>query len=342
VFQAVNASAAHVTLQSSGFDDYSIEAFAKDAIGNASVPARRHFTVYRDPQTADVACRLADHRNSLRGMATFISPGDPAYLRTLSSLTSKVDRGLGWMARGSLGPAQRQFARAASMVLRLARKVSAAERRGAISGAIVSAFIDVAEPFRVELDELSSPAPTTTTTTLPACHGVVCTALDQCHATGTCDPSTGACSNPSVADGTSCDDSNPATYVDACTNGVCSGVDCPCDGEVFPGPTGDPTWGPSFRAQTCSSSAPSSGEVVALPAPCFGHSEGQYLGHLYVARSIDGQGVYECGAYTTQGFPSAFDCSFDPPTTSITASQAQACLLSLQAIAANRGVSCPF
>jgi hypothetical protein len=181
----------------------------------------------------------------------------------------------------------------------------------------------------------------TTSTSLP-CENIVCAELDQCHIAGTCDPGTGICSNPPAADGTRCDDGNPATYLDGCTNGACSGVSCPCDGQVFPGPTGDPAWGPSFRAQTCSSSAPSTGEVVALPALCFGHSDGQYLGHLYVARSIDGQGVYECGAYTTQGFPSAFDCSFDPPTTSITASQAQACLLSLQAIAASRGVPCPF
>src|SRR5262249_51540661 len=41
---------------------------------------------------------------------------------------------------------------------------------------------------------------------------VVCTALDQCHVAGTCNPATGTCSNPNAADGTTCSDGN------ACTN----------------------------------------------------------------------------------------------------------------------------
>ncbi|WNG15258.1 FG-GAP repeat domain-containing protein [Cystobacter fuscus] len=36
------------------------------------------------------------------------------------------------------------------------------------------------------------------------CAGVVCTASDQCHVAGTCDPATGQCSNPTADDGTSC------------------------------------------------------------------------------------------------------------------------------------------
>src|SRR5262249_9789834 len=42
-----------------------------------------------------------------------------------------------------------------------------------------------------------------------ACVGsnpVVCTAQDQCHQAGACDPTSGACTNPVVADGNSCDD----------------------------------------------------------------------------------------------------------------------------------------
>src|SRR5262249_4897555 len=34
---------------------------------------------------------------------------------------------------------------------------------------------------------------------------VVCTALDQCHLAGTCDPATGACSTPAKPEGTLCD-----------------------------------------------------------------------------------------------------------------------------------------
>ena len=35
---------------------------------------------------------------------------------------------------------------------------------------------------------------------------VICTASDQCHDAGTCDPGTGACSDPAKADGAACDD----------------------------------------------------------------------------------------------------------------------------------------
>jgi MYXO-CTERM domain-containing protein len=43
---------------------------------------------------------------------------------------------------------------------------------------------------------------------------VVCTAADECHAIGTCNPSTGACSNPEQADGTECS-------VGECRSGDC-------------------------------------------------------------------------------------------------------------------------
>ena len=58
------------------------------------------------------------------------------------------------------------------------------------------------------------------------CNGsdpVVCTASDQCHVAGTCDPSSGRCSNPAKNDDTPCDDSNACTQVDTCQSGTCSG-----------------------------------------------------------------------------------------------------------------------
>ncbi|HXU62114.1 MAG TPA: kelch repeat-containing protein, partial [Polyangia bacterium] len=58
--------------------------------------------------------------------------------------------------------------------------------------------------------------------TCTGANSVTCTAQDQCHATGSCDPSTGACSNPSVADGTACDDGNACTQADSCHGGVCN------------------------------------------------------------------------------------------------------------------------
>jgi hypothetical protein len=39
----------------------------------------------------------------------------------------------------------------------------------------------------------------------------VCTAVDQCHAAGVCDPATGMCSHPSMPDGTPCDDGDLCT-----------------------------------------------------------------------------------------------------------------------------------
>ena len=54
---------------------------------------------------------------------------------------------------------------------------------------------------------------------------VTCSPSDQCHVAGVCDGETGACSNPNAPNGTTCDDGNPVTTSDACTDGVCGGVD---------------------------------------------------------------------------------------------------------------------
>lgn len=51
-----------------------------------------------------------------------------------------------------------------------------------------------------------------------------CMALDQCHVVGECEPITGECSNPIAENGLPCDDQNPNTVEDACSEGVCIGV----------------------------------------------------------------------------------------------------------------------
>jgi hypothetical protein len=51
----------------------------------------------------------------------------------------------------------------------------------------------------------------------------VCTALDQCHDVGVCNPSSGACSNPDAPDGSACDDADLCTQTDACDAGSCVG-----------------------------------------------------------------------------------------------------------------------
>jgi len=57
---------------------------------------------------------------------------------------------------------------------------------------------------------------------------VVCTASDQCHAAGVCDPMSGICSNPSKSDGTACTDSNKCDMAPTCLGGVCAGTPTVC------------------------------------------------------------------------------------------------------------------
>jgi MYXO-CTERM domain-containing protein len=52
---------------------------------------------------------------------------------------------------------------------------------------------------------------------------VVCTAKDQCHEPGVCDPITGLCSKPAKPDGTACDDGDACTQTDSCKAGTCTG-----------------------------------------------------------------------------------------------------------------------
>src|SRR5207302_1737144 len=53
---------------------------------------------------------------------------------------------------------------------------------------------------------------------------VVCTAADQCHTAGPCNPASGPCSNPAKANGTSCNDANACTQSDTCQAGACVGA----------------------------------------------------------------------------------------------------------------------
>src|SRR5439155_579886 len=53
-------------------------------------------------------------------------------------------------------------------------------------------------------------------------NSVVCAAPDQCHDAGTCNPATGACSNPAKPDGSACTDGNACTRSDTCQSGVCT------------------------------------------------------------------------------------------------------------------------
>jgi hypothetical protein len=61
---------------------------------------------------------------------------------------------------------------------------------------------------------------------------VVCSAADQCHDPGVCDPETGECSDLHKGDATTCDDGDACTFDDACDDGVCTGAPgvLGCDG----------------------------------------------------------------------------------------------------------------
>jgi hypothetical protein len=61
---------------------------------------------------------------------------------------------------------------------------------------------------------------------------VACSALDQCHVVGTCNPGTGICSNPNKPDGQVCDDANICTQSDQCLSGVCSGDNTGADSDT--------------------------------------------------------------------------------------------------------------
>ena len=52
---------------------------------------------------------------------------------------------------------------------------------------------------------------------------VTCSPIDACHGAGTCDPATGVCSQPTLSDGTSCDDGDGCTQTDQCLLGSCVG-----------------------------------------------------------------------------------------------------------------------
>src|SRR6478736_3880494 len=53
---------------------------------------------------------------------------------------------------------------------------------------------------------------------------IACSALDQCHVAGSCDPVSGICSNPTKTDGSGCTDGNACTQSDTCQSGSCVGA----------------------------------------------------------------------------------------------------------------------
>lgn len=89
-----------------------------------------------------------------------------------------------------------------------------------------------------------------------ACVGaspVTCTALDQCHTAGTCNPTSGVCSNPSKANGSSCNDGNLCSSGDTCQAGTCTGtaVTCTAGADACHPGVCDPASGACSNANVC-------------------------------------------------------------------------------------------
>src|SRR5438093_1181511 len=88
---------------------------------------------------------------------------------------------------------------------------------------------------------------------------VTCTALDQCHVAGTCDPMSGVCSNPNKANGTACDDNNACTSGETCQNGACgsptSTVTCTALDQCHVAGTCDPMSGVCSNPNTANGTA---------------------------------------------------------------------------------------
>lgn len=113
---------------------------------------------------------------------------------------------------------------------------------------------------------------------------ISCSASDQCHDVGTCDPLTGECSDPMLANDTGCDDDNPCTTSDSCQSGVCTGF----------APTSCPAADECHLAGSCN---PSSGACSTPTAPngtaCSG---GECLGGVCTAITVDqDSGVQDAG-----------------------------------------------
>ena len=100
---------------------------------------------------------------------------------------------------------------------------------------------------------------------------VTCTASDQCHVAGTCNPSTGQCSNPSAADGTSCNDGNACTQADACQSGACTGanpVTCTASDQCHTAGTCNPSTGQCSNPAAANGTSCSDGNACTQTDTC--------------------------------------------------------------------------
>src|SRR5207247_2009865 len=107
-----------------------------------------------------------------------------------------------------------------------------------------------------------------------ACRGtapVICAAQDQCHEPGTCDHTTGMCSNPVAGDGTTCDDGDACTRTDTCQSGLCTGANpviCAVSDQCHDAGKCDPTTGVCSNPSVSDGTACSDGNACTRTDTC--------------------------------------------------------------------------
>ncbi len=142
------------------------------------------------------------------------------------------------------------------------------------------------------------------------CSGVVCAPPDQCHAAGTCDPSTGVCDHPPLADGTACDDGDVCTESDACQTGTCAGTAVPVT-SWYQDADGDGHGDPATRVQACGQPP----GYIATGGDCDDTSASVHPGATEICNGHDDDcdGQVDEGACFNHGILFVADTSLSPP-----------------------------
>ncbi len=169
------------------------------------------------------------------------------------------------------------------------------------------------------------------------CASVTCSASDQCHDVGICDPQTGACNDPAKANGSSCNDGDACTQTDTCTSGACGGgnpVVCAASDQCHDAGTCDSASGTCSNpnktngtsctdgdactdADTCQSGTCSAGAGCNGNATC--GSDGcsckpGYEGNGFTCQAVDfcGLNLDNCDANATcTNVPGSYTCACD-------------------------------
>ncbi len=151
-------------------------------------------------------------------------------------------------------------------------------------------------------------------------NAVICTASDQCHSAGTCNTSTGACSNPTKTDGATCNDGNACTQTDKCAAGVCTGsnaVTCTASDQCHSAGSCDATTGTCSNPPKTDGTACNDGNACTQTDQC---SAGTCVGANSVTCTASDQCHSAGSCDTTTG-----TCSNPPKTDGTACNDGNAC-----------------